>query len=77
MSDSIKLARDNKQDFVLVKELGVDKTLNRALLEINVKQCSLVVAAVIQLSLQQVSVTEHNRKDELAVLKLFQPFPGL
>lgn len=33
MSDGIKLTRDNKQDCVIVVELGVYKTLNRALLE--------------------------------------------
>lgn len=60
MSDGIKLTRNNKQGCVVVKGFGVYKTLNCALLEMNVELCSLAVAAVVQLSLQQISGTEHN-----------------
>lgn len=45
MSEGIKMCRHHKKD-------GVEKchkTVNRALFEINIKQCSLVLAAVIQL----------------------------
>lgn len=45
MSEGIKLCRHHKEDGVEKR----NKTLNHALFEINIKQCSLVLAAVIHL----------------------------
>ncbi len=40
MSEGIKLTRDNKQGCVVAEELSVNKTVNRALLEIKVSSCT-------------------------------------